>query len=530
MGLRVVLLLDGFKVPRWQYEAIDASIKHGVSIVGVLVSQNTKPVRRVMAHGGYYLLRFVCSPAAIFSKTDVRPLLDASLPIHKFDAISDGAWQRVPNSTNIILDTWKADCVIKFGMQLLRDPDLLPAKYGVLSFHHGDPSEFRGRPAVFWELRKRADHVGVMVQRLSNTLDGGEICAYGDVRIFRESLKKSLNATYSSSSSLLVLALQAVSEGRFLRNEAKGTNYRMPSNFQVFLLALQLLRRKLSRWAYGALYEKNWRVASTLSFDPGQSFALDVEGESIEWLPLPVGSSFIADPVSSSQGIFCERLSKRTHLGDIFRFDGERWFHVDTSVFGEGHFSYPTIIELGDDTYILPEMTSLGPQRIGRLVGDRVAEVIPLVGLEDQRITDPTYLFHDRLHWIFGTTPLATSDRLNCWWSKSLFGPYIAHRLNPVVIDPSRARPGGPFLKYGNVLHRVGQDNRGAYGNGITISRLDVLSPHEYSETVLGNITVARAKGPHTLCFLGDRLYFDFYHDRLTLGAGLRRLSRVLRR
>jgi hypothetical protein len=37
----------------------------------------------------------------------------------------------------------RADVVIKFWMNLLRDPDAVMARYGVLSYHHGDPRSFR---------------------------------------------------------------------------------------------------------------------------------------------------------------------------------------------------------------------------------------------------------------------------------------------------------------------------------------------------------------------------------------------------
>ena len=70
------------------------------------------------------------------------------------------------------------DVVIKLGMNLHRDPDDLPARYGVLSFHHGDPSEYRGRPAGFYEVLAGADHIAAIVQRIGNKLDAGKVLAY----------------------------------------------------------------------------------------------------------------------------------------------------------------------------------------------------------------------------------------------------------------------------------------------------------------------------------------------------------------
>ena len=45
----------------------------------------------------------------------------------------------------------------------------------IISFHHGDPSKFRGRPAGFYELFYNELKVGTVVQILNNQIDKGEI-------------------------------------------------------------------------------------------------------------------------------------------------------------------------------------------------------------------------------------------------------------------------------------------------------------------------------------------------------------------
>jgi methionyl-tRNA formyltransferase len=81
----------------------------------------------------------------------------------------------------------------------------------VLSFHHGAPAGYRGRPAGFYELLEGADHLGVMVQRLSNRLDAGNVLAYGAVKVHPQTYRRTLDGAFASSTHLLD---KAVRKGR----------------------------------------------------------------------------------------------------------------------------------------------------------------------------------------------------------------------------------------------------------------------------------------------------------------------------
>lgn len=75
------------------------------------------------------------------------------------------------------------DVAIRFGFGILKGGALQAPEAGTLSFHGGDLRRYRGRPAGFWEFLHGEDHVGITLQRLSETLDGGEIVAFDTVSI-----------------------------------------------------------------------------------------------------------------------------------------------------------------------------------------------------------------------------------------------------------------------------------------------------------------------------------------------------------
>ena len=53
----------------------------------------------------------------------------------------------------------------------------LPPTYGVLSYHHGDVTQYRGRPAGFYEFVHGRPSAGITVKKLTEQLDAGTVVA-----------------------------------------------------------------------------------------------------------------------------------------------------------------------------------------------------------------------------------------------------------------------------------------------------------------------------------------------------------------
>ncbi len=177
-----------------------------------------------------------------------------------FQAELDGIWQRLPSE---LLRQIAADApvvIVKFGMGLLRVPDALNLATPILSYHHGDPEHFRGRPAGFYELLQGRQTMGQVVQVLSNKLDAGKVVGYSETKVHGHSYRQTLIEAYRHSPALLAQAVQNVIEGRVLPVGGRGTNYRLPPNALVLRFCLRLLIRAAKRLVYGAFFEKKWQV------------------------------------------------------------------------------------------------------------------------------------------------------------------------------------------------------------------------------------------------------------------------------
>lgn len=54
--------------------------------------------------------------------------------------------------------------------------------WGVIGLHHGDYARFRGRPSGFWECFEDEPTTRFMIQRLTSTLDMGQILKVGSIK------------------------------------------------------------------------------------------------------------------------------------------------------------------------------------------------------------------------------------------------------------------------------------------------------------------------------------------------------------
>jgi hypothetical protein len=176
--MRIALIVGGPSVARWQAEALLQLADEAEFIL--LTCTNTRFTRKPFRHGLYYLLNLVSLKTAA-----TRPVpLPSSLRIVErldFEAERDGAWQRFPPEVLELLARERPEVAIKFGMGLLRVPDSLDCR--ILSYHHGDPRHFRGRPAGFHELLSGVPTVGQIVQIISNRLDSGAVVAFAETRV-----------------------------------------------------------------------------------------------------------------------------------------------------------------------------------------------------------------------------------------------------------------------------------------------------------------------------------------------------------
>jgi hypothetical protein len=523
--LQIGLIVDSDSIDRWQFDAV-ANCIDIVEINTIIYCQNSQSKKNLLKHVLYYLLNLLSIRNRQTTQVAWSKLTSTSSQIVKFNCQQTGNWQTIDVTTQEKLAEKNLDLFIKFGMNLLRDPNLLRAKYGVLSFHHGDPTKFRGRPAGFYELKQHADEIGAVVQQLSNHLDAGQMRAFGKYQICAHSYRRTLEALYANSASLLRQAILNCLDERTLNIVPTGKNYRLPTNFSVVHFSLLMIIRKVKRLFFGLFQHRQWQIAHAehLNFEIEKA---KTEIKLLETLPIPRGVGFIADPFVLPNGeVICEATTKNSQRGFLMTIDNAENSRIETSILGKNHLSFPFVVKHADQLLVMPEMAANGSQVICELnQAFEITKVHSLQGLENERLIDPVLFFKDSKWWLFAGKSGNEADHLFLWSSENIYGPYVAHRMNPIVVDPSRARNAGAFFNINNEIFRLGQDNRRDYGDGITVCRVTQLNDMAYDESPVTRLMIAGHKGPHTLSTNGSKTYVDYYDKKFSPIAWLARVK-----
>jgi hypothetical protein len=139
------------------------------------------------------------------------------------------------------------------------------------------------------------------------------------------------------------------------------------------------------------------------------------------------------------------------------------------------HLSYPQVFARDGDIWMLPEASASGQltlYRAERFPDRWTAEAVLVDGMA---ISDATLLEHGGRLWLFATDRDghgSTSDTLVIFHAPSLKGIWKPHRMNPILIDRRRARPGGAFIHGGSRIILPVQDGTNGYGGGLGLSEL----------------------------------------------------------
>jgi hypothetical protein len=521
--IRLAILTDGRTAPRFMLDALRTVDR--CDELTVFACTNSRPGRRRPRHALYYALNLL----------SVRNRLTRSLPVEEggkriarvveFEAEHDGAWQRFPEK--IVDELGGFDIILKIGMGLLRVPPPERLRPPILSYHHGDPARFRGRPAGFWEMSERVSVMGQIVQRLSNALDAGEVLAFAETKVRPHSWRATLIEAYRHSPFILNQAIRNAFAGTPLDRPVGGRNYRLPSNMQVLRLIARMAVETVKRLLYGAFGEKRWWV-SVAPFDAAVAEGRHFPAPS-KWRTLRHATrhSFYADPFFSADppGLLVEAMGRLSGLGEILLVEAEKTSRISP---GGGHYSYPATFEEDGRHYILPETAEMSGPTLYQLQNGAMHRRRTLQLDVEDGVLDPTLHAADGRIYLFGNLLGDGPGSLVLWAADSLDSRFERHPMSPVHVSPLGARMAGNLLRIGDRLIRLGQDLSGRYGDGILAFEIERLSPTDYRERPCGTIRFADRHGPHTLNVAGGEMVFDWFREAISPMAGVRRVMPML--
>ena len=524
--LRVGLLCDGTTLQRWQADCVaQVMAVPGVQLV-LLVHPHADtpplPATRRWATALYRRYRdgrFRCpamAPVDMANTLQDIPRLHC-LPDRK------GFVDRFLQDDLERIAAHRPDVLLRFGFNILRGAILDLPRYGVWSFHHGDPAAFRGGPPGFWEIREDAPVTGAVLQRLTERLDGGQILRQGWFKTVDHSLRETVDTVLTSTAVWPAQVLRELLAGReeAAQGEAPaslGPVYRYPDNFTFLRFLWKRHQNKLRFHRDELQRHEDWNVG--ILHQPIHTLLDDEASLNVRWLPAPAPNNFRADPFGYILGdgqvnMLYEKFDHDRGIGDISRLrpKGDNVLKRSRTMLSTGkHLSYPYVLQRPEAVYVVPESAADGRVDLYRVNSENDA-LEPVCRLLDEPLFDPTLFEHDGRWWLLGTKPPLSNVALHAYHAEELTGPYRPHALNPVKLDIRTARPGGtPFVHEGQ-LYRPAQDSSRTYGGRIALNCIIVLTPECFAEETVryvGPISGSPwSEGMHTVAALGDITLVD---------------------
>ena len=417
----------------------------------------------------------------------------------------------------------KLDVLVRCGSGILRGDILSAAKFGILSFHHGDNRINRGGPAGFWEVYQKSAQTGFVIQRLTEELDGGDVLCAG---CFPTQSFYLLNQAFLYKKSNYYLKKLLVEIARLgnlpsPRPEVPYSNplFRVPRLHQqlrygVYLLGVvggKVLRRLRGnqefRWNI-AFSRRNWR-------------------DTVMWratgVPNPKGH-FLADPfILREQGrdyCFVEDYDVSCGKGSIavYEFVGAEAKRLGDAVEEDFHMSFPFLFRYESKLYMCPESSGNRDIRVYECVDFPLKWRHASTLMSDVSAAD-TMLFPYRDRWWMLTNidPSGCDDHcseLSVFHADSpLSDAWWPHPGNPVIVDAACARNGG-LIRDETGIFRVSQKQGfGVYGAGFRINKITDLDFETYEEREIAEVEphfLAGAVGTHHMTSNGYVTVFDF--------------------
>jgi len=197
--LETALLVNSETLPRWQRDALQQMVTETeATITNVALREEGAREDGLSDHIRTIITRFseypLWSVVGIVRTLTPDPAYKQQVPITTIDGVENAEWtycepEPADGVGNTLPDAVVAsvgadvDVAVRFGFGILKGRILDAPEYGVLSYHLGDIRQYRGRPGGFWEFLAGEDEMGVTVQQLSETLDGGRLVALSHVDI-----------------------------------------------------------------------------------------------------------------------------------------------------------------------------------------------------------------------------------------------------------------------------------------------------------------------------------------------------------
>lgn len=520
--IRIGLLLDSTQIQAWQAEVIRQIITTSFAEISLLIF-NTSPKPSgdpsPFLYKAYRKIdRLVFnSKQDAFEFRDIASLVSAETKQLKVSPIQKKYRDFFPAESIEQIRSHDLDVLLRFGFRILSGEILNVPKHGVWSYHHGDPSTYRGGPPAFWEVMKALPITGVVLQRLTEKLDQGQVIYQSFTQTNPLSVQRNANSLFWLSSTFVSRVIREIQQSGWeawengLRTGSSKSDsplWKPPGNWQLLPLMFQLIGRNWRRKLRESVKKPHWTIGL---YTPVQEGKVAQLGPKLvqEWEHPDPQNFYWADPfpilIGEKEFVLVEEFDKRNQKGRIVCLKrSANGLQIHPALQESWHLSYPFVWQENGKIFLIPESAEAGKVFLYQAI-DFPTRWEQKNVLLDVEAYDPTLIKSEGVYWLFvnqkAHPECSPFDELHLYFSESLEVPsWTPHPQNPIVSDVRKSRPAGRIFLQNGKLFRPAQDSGLRYGYRVHIQEIVCLTKTAYVEKTVQTLESAPdfALGVHT--------------------------------
>lgn len=526
---KVGLLVEGKEQPGWIHDLLAWLLRNPqFDLCTVMIDTSGKAVRRQRVSAKAMLGTLsrletrLLAPRQrdLLACRDLEETLNAAqVPVIRLQAGELGT------QSGERIDALALDLLITLGPTRVARQDMLAwAKQGVWQLSHSDMAMATSNFAGFWEVFQREDHTTVKLWRLAEKVELDQLL---DQRSFNTEVYwlKNQARAFSLGNFMLCDALDALTRVRQLgapqavqistgrrRNDPKEWASAAYVARQAWLMTDLVVRRIMKR-------NVRWRIG----LFPSTRSNADVSEAVI--LQPPKGH-FFADPFvyvhNNKTYIFFEDYDFARRKGQISvaSYENGAFSVLGTPLDLPYHLSFPFIFEYEGATYMVPETCGNRTIELWKCTDFPLQWELDKTLMKDISAVDTMIFKREGYWWLLTNIDRSDGqnhcDELFAYFSDSpRSDSWTPHAANPIVRNPSKARNAGMVRSPNGDVARCAQTQGFChYGKGVSLNRIEELSPSTYAESD-GQIHYAgflqkRHASMHHWHNEGENTVFDF--------------------
>jgi hypothetical protein len=265
-------------------------------------------------------------------------------------------------------------------------------------------------------------------------------------------------------------------------------------------IARKLLQSVRGRWkARGR--QPRWMIA--LRPNTGSSIVSGGadHGDGFINVVMPPGIEEIADPflweTEEKTYLFFEDMPPATGRGRLGYGEiaaNGLCSEVEFILESASHVSYPCLIPVGADLFMMPESAEAGTVNLYRLAERSFRPELVATLVDGVQLVDTTPILIDG-RWYFFTSTVEPFNETLLFWSDRLDGSWNLHPSSPVSCSIKNSRSAGNLFWRNGRLYRPTQDCSVRYGYAMQINEVIRLTPTEFAERTVNHVLPVWRKG-----------------------------------